>query len=54
MPETVVDAEKHTQCLIIPADVLTQSPALQEEGMGLRGKTGVREHAALEAGGGEA
>lgn len=39
MPETVVDAEKHTQRLIIPADVLTQSPTLQEEGMGLRGKT---------------
>lgn len=39
MPETVLDAKKHTQCLIILADLLTQSPALQEEGMGLRGKT---------------
>ena len=37
-PETVVDAEKHTQRLIIPADVLTQSPPLQEEGMGRRGE----------------
>ena len=38
MPETVLDAEKHTQCLIILADLLTQSPALQDVGMGLRGK----------------
>lgn len=38
MPETVVDAEQHTQHLIIPADVLTQSPTLQEEGMGRRGE----------------
>lgn len=57
-PVTVVDSGKHTQCLIIPADMLvsnTDAVPLHERRRGdWELRQGTREHAAPEVGGGEA